>query len=63
MKDKIKLQSARSSVRSISDHLATGLAILATILVVAPLIAIFVYLVYKGASSLNLAFFTETPKP
>ena len=63
MKDKIKLQSARYSVLSISDHLATGLAILATILVVAPLIAIFVYLVYKGASSLNLAFFTETPKP
>jgi len=31
--------------------------------VVAPLVAIFVYLVYKGASSLNLAFFTELPKP
>jgi phosphate transport system permease protein len=33
------------------------------VLVVAPLVAIFVYLVYKGASSLNLAFFTEIPKP
>ena len=40
-----------------------GLAILATVLVVAPLVAIFVYLVYKGASSLNLAFFTKIPKP
>ncbi len=36
---------------------------LATVLVVAPLVAIFVYLVYKGASSLNLAFFTQIPKP
>jgi phosphate transport system permease protein len=41
----------------------TGLAVLATVLVVAPLVAIFVYLVYKGASSLNLAFFTHNPKP
>ena len=45
------------------DHLATGLSILATILVVAPLVFIFVYLVYKGASSLSVAFFTEIPKP
>jgi phosphate transport system permease protein len=34
-----------------------------TILVMAPLIAIFVYLLYMGASSLNLAFFTQVPKP
>ena len=34
-----------------------------TILVMAPLVAIFVYLLFKGASSLNLAFFTQTPKP
>jgi phosphate transport system permease protein len=53
----------RNAVRMATDHLATGLAILATILVVAPLIAIFFYLIYKGASSLNLAFFTEIPKP
>ncbi len=45
------------------DHLATGLSIVATILVVAPLVFIFVYLVYKGASSLSVAFFTEIPKP
>ena len=53
----------RTSIRAAVDHLATVLAILATILVVAPLIAIFVYLVIKGASSLNLAFFTQIPKP
>ena len=56
-------RNLRSLWRSGVDHLATGLAILATILVVAPLIAIFFYLVYKGASSLNWAFFTQIPKP
>ena len=32
-------------------------------LVVLPLVAIFIYLIYKGASSLNLAFFTKVPRP
>jgi len=50
-------------VRAGTDLLATGLAILATVLVVAPLIAIFVYLIYKGASSVNLDFFTHIPRP
>ena len=61
----IQLKPGRANhlLRAASDHLATGLAILATILVVAPLIAIFLYLLYKGASSLNLAFFTQIPKP
>jgi phosphate transport system permease protein len=40
--------------------LATGLAVL---LVLLPLGAIFAYLVYKGVSSLNWAFLTQTPKP
>ncbi len=53
----------RNRIRTATDHLATVLAILATVLVVAPLIAIFFYLIYKGASSLNLAFFTQIPKP
>jgi phosphate transport system permease protein len=50
-------------IRALTDHAVTGLAVLATVLVVAPLVAIFVYLVYKGASSLNLDFFTQIPKP
>jgi len=53
----------RTRLRDIGDHTATFLAILSTILVILPLIAIFVYLVLKGASSLNLAFFTQIPKP
>ena len=49
--------------RMIANHLASFIAVLSTIIVVVPLIAIFVYLLYKGASSLNLAFFTQTPAP
>ncbi|MDE3104566.1 MAG: phosphate ABC transporter permease PstA [Acidobacteriota bacterium] len=59
------LKPARANTlrRSLVNHLVTGLSILATVLVVAPLIAILVYLLYKGASSLNLAFFTHIPAP
>jgi phosphate transport system permease protein len=49
--------------RRVTDHLMTGLAILTVIIVLAPLVAIFGDLVYKGASSLNWAFFTQTPRP
>jgi phosphate transport system permease protein len=37
--------------------------VLSTVLVVAPLVAIFIYLIYKGASSLSWDFFTQVPKP
>lgn len=53
----------RAQLRAVTDHMVTVLAILATLIVIAPLIAIFVYLLYKGASSLNVAFFTQIPKP
>jgi phosphate transport system permease protein len=53
----------RSLLRSVTDHAITVLSILATLIVVTPLIAIFVYLIYKGASSLNVAFFTKIPAP
>lgn len=49
--------------RTLTNHIVTSLAILATIIVLAPLAAILFYLVYKGASSLNLAFFTQIPAP
>jgi phosphate transport system permease protein len=47
--------------RYLVNHMVTVLAVLSTILVIAPLVAILVYLLYKGASSLNLAFFTQIP--
>jgi phosphate transport system permease protein len=49
--------------RRITDHLMTGLAVLTVILVLAPLFAIFAYLVYRGIGSINWAFLTQTPKP
>jgi len=49
--------------RYLTDHLVTGLAVLSTILVIIPLVAILVYLLYKGTTSLNLAFFTHVPAP
>jgi phosphate transport system permease protein len=49
--------------RYVVNHMVTGLAVLSTVLVIAPLVAILIYLLYKGASSLNLAFFTHIPAP
>jgi len=56
----MRINTAR---RTITNHIVSGLAILATLVVLAPLAAILFYLVYKGASSLNLAFFTHVPAP
>lgn len=57
---RMRLNSAR---RYAMNHMITGLALLSTVLVIAPLVAILIYLIYKGASSLNLAFFTHIPAP
>src|SRR5258708_24820091 len=53
----------RSGMRGFTDRAVTFLDVAATVVVIAPLMAIFDYLVYKGASSLNLDFFTQIPKP
>jgi phosphate transport system permease protein len=50
-------------MRTLTDGVATGLAVLSTVLVVAPLVAVFIYLIYRGASSLSWDFFTQIPKP
>jgi phosphate transport system permease protein len=41
----------------------TGAAVLTVVLVLAPLIAIFGYLLYRGIGSINWAFLTQTPRP
>src|SRR5579863_9558871 len=56
-------EKTRAALRAMIDHAVTVLAVLATVIVVAPLVAIFGYLIYKGASSLDLDFFTKVPKP
>jgi phosphate transport system permease protein len=61
MSSQPKLRSVNRLRRTVTNHLATGMAILSTLLVVAPLVAIFGYLIFRGASSLNLAFFTKIP--
>jgi phosphate transport system permease protein len=45
------------------DRSATLLATIAALLVIAPLLAIFGYLLYRGLGSVDLAFFTQVPKP
>jgi phosphate transport system permease protein len=49
--------------RSVTNQLVSVVAIVSTVLVLVPLVAILGYLIYKGASSLNLAFFTHVPMP
>jgi phosphate transport system permease protein len=49
--------------RRVTDHLMTGVATLTVLIVLAPLFAIFFYLVYKGVGSINWAFLTQVPRP
>jgi phosphate transport system permease protein len=49
--------------RNWTNHIVTGLALVSTVIVLVPLIAILGYLLYQGASSLNWAFFTKAPVP
>ncbi len=49
--------------RSVTDMAVTVIAILSTAAVLVPLVAILGYLIFKGASSLNWAFFTHVPAP
>jgi phosphate transport system permease protein len=57
------MEQALKLRRMFVDHLVTALAIGSTVLVMVPLLLILGYLLYKGASSLNLDFFTQIPKP
>jgi phosphate transport system permease protein len=59
----LRARASNRILRVLMDHLATAAAIGSTIVVMAPLIAIFGYLLFKGASSLNVAFFTQIPRP
>jgi phosphate transport system permease protein len=63
MAEQMRISRGNRVRRTAANGAATALAVISTILVVAPLVSIFAYLIYKGASSLNLAFFTQAPKP
>lgn len=49
--------------RRVTDHVMTGIALLTVFLVLAPLVAIFGYLLYRGVGAIDWAFLTQTPKP
>lgn len=49
--------------RRFMDGMATTAALAAVVLVLAPLAAIFGYLIYKGIGALNWDFLTQIPKP
>ncbi len=57
------MRNRRHVRRWVADHVATLLAGFAAMLVMAPLIAIFGYLVYRGAGAINLEFLTQSPRP
>jgi phosphate transport system permease protein len=61
----IALRGTRGSAirRAIMDKVVLGLTLLAAFLVIAPLFAIFGYLMYRGIGSINWDFLTKTPKP
>ena len=59
----LRVSEVNTAFRTAMNAFVSGLAVLATLLVLAPLVAILAYLIYKGASSLNLAFFTHVPAP
>jgi phosphate transport system permease protein len=55
--------SRRTTWRKAKSDVMMGVAVLATVITLLPLFIILTYLVLKGASSLNLAFFTHMPAP
>jgi phosphate transport system permease protein len=58
-----KSMRRNNALRTATNYFVSALSILATIIVIIPLVVILFYLIYKGASSLNLAFFTHIPAP
>jgi len=64
MPTEIRRRMTSIGIRRRADNaLATLLAGASVVLVLAPLAAIFGYLVYRGIGSVDVAFFTQIPKP
>ncbi|MFZ0732527.1 MAG: phosphate ABC transporter permease PstA [Candidatus Sulfotelmatobacter sp.] len=49
--------------RRVTDRVMTGAAVGTVFIVLAPLVAIFAYLIFRGIGAINWAFLTQTPKP
>lgn len=63
MTSALRERRANTLRRQLFNRVMTCVAMLGTVVVLLPLAAILGYLVYKGASSLNVAFFTQLPRP
>ena len=63
MMAKAAAHARRTRWRKAKSDLMMGVTVLATVIALLPLFIILAYLVTKGASSLNLAFFTHMPAP
>ncbi len=59
----LRASSVNVFSRRIKSGIVSGLALLATIIVIAPLVAILFYLLKQGVTSLNWNFFTKIPVP
>lgn len=53
----------RDRIRIALDHAGTWVAIAAVVLALIPLVALIGFVISKGASSINLDFFTQNPAP
>lgn len=49
--------------RRLANGIATGMVVLAALIVLTPLVLVLVYLVGRGIGSIDLAFFTQLPRP
>lgn len=56
-------QRAGYTRRRITDAIMRGACVLSTLAALVPLVAILGYIAVRGASALDLSFFTELPKP
>jgi phosphate transport system permease protein len=63
MRPPLRASSVNVFSRRIKSGIVSGLAMLATVIVIVPLIAILADLLKQGASSLNWNFFTKIPAP
>ncbi len=63
MRAGLELQGSRRRRRRVGDAVATGVVVLATLVVLTPLALVLVYLVGRGLGSIDLAFFTQLPAP
>jgi phosphate transport system permease protein len=63
LRQPLRASKVNIRTRRIKSGIVSGLAVLATIIVIAPLVAILLYLLKQGVTSLNWDFFTKIPVP